>query len=342
MNDTTLLLIPFFVAIFLAINMGASGTAPAFAAAYGAKLIKKSSIPILFGIFVLLGAFLGGQKVSATMGKEILSPELLNYKTTTIILLAVSISLAFANWFKIPQSTSQSTVFSVSACAVFYKSFEGDKLFIQVIPAWFILPLIAFSLMFVAGKFFKRPIAYDDARINQKRKLPLVKFFVLLSSCYVAFAIGANNVGNITGPLSSMVSNMDSFEGASLSFSLITSIAVFIIAPYFGLGSAFLGSKLAKSTGRKIVKIDSGEAVTIAIITASLLLLASVTEGIPSSLVQLNTGAIFGLAISKYGWRKVFFNHSNRIIWIVWFIAPLISFVLTGLMLILGRSMGLL
>ncbi|MBA3901246.1 MAG: inorganic phosphate transporter [Bacteroidetes bacterium] len=340
MNEP-LLLIPFFVAIFLALNMGASGTAPAFAAAYGAKLIKKSSIPILFGLFVLLGAFLAGGKVSSTVGKEILSSEFLNLQTTSIILLAVSISLAFANWFKIPQSTSQATVFSVAACAIFYKSFEGNKLFVQIIPAWFILPLVSFAFMLLVGKFLFKEKA-EDIEAQQKPRLPLVKLIVLVSSCYVAFAIGANNVGNIVGPLASMVKNQESFEAASLSFSLVTNIAVFIIAPYFGLGSAFLGSKVAKSTGRNIVRINPGEAVTIAILTASLLLFASVTEGIPSSLVQLNTGAIFGLAISKYGWRKVFNNHSNRVIWIVWFIAPLISFILTGLMLILARFIGLL
>ena len=39
------LLVPFLVAMFLAVNMGGSGTAPAFSAAYGANIIRKSLIP---------------------------------------------------------------------------------------------------------------------------------------------------------------------------------------------------------------------------------------------------------------------------------------------------------
>jgi len=39
------LLIPFLVAMFLAIKMGGSGTAPAFSAAYDANIIRKSLIP---------------------------------------------------------------------------------------------------------------------------------------------------------------------------------------------------------------------------------------------------------------------------------------------------------
>ena len=46
------LTIPFLLAMFLAINMGASGTAPAFAAAYGANIIKRTVIPGLFGVLV--------------------------------------------------------------------------------------------------------------------------------------------------------------------------------------------------------------------------------------------------------------------------------------------------
>lgn len=338
--DLPLLLIPFLVAVFLAFNMGASGTAPAFSAAFGANLVKKTAIPILFGFFVLMGALVAGGKVSATLGNEILPPEYLNLTTTTIILLAVSISMAFANWLGVPQSTSQATVFAVAACGAFYKNFESNKLFVQVIPAWFILPLLSFGLMLMVGRFlFRHNKEIPEAKVNNSR--PVVRFFVIVASCYVAFAIGANNVGNIAGPLASMVANQEIFEGPHFSFSFIANIAAFIIAPYFGLGSAFMGSKVAKSTGRKIVRINPEEAITIAFVTASLLLLASISEGIPSSLVQLNTGAIFGLAVSKYGWGKASINHNTRMIWIVWFIAPLAAFILAGFMLMLARGFGL-
>jgi len=41
----SILLIPFFVAMFLAINMGGSGTTPSFSAAYGANIVRKDLIP---------------------------------------------------------------------------------------------------------------------------------------------------------------------------------------------------------------------------------------------------------------------------------------------------------
>jgi len=46
------LLIPYIIAMLLAITMGGSGTAPAFSASFGANVIRKSIIPGLFGIMV--------------------------------------------------------------------------------------------------------------------------------------------------------------------------------------------------------------------------------------------------------------------------------------------------
>ena len=71
------LTIPFLLAMFLAVTMGGSGTAPAFSAAYGANIIKRTMIPGLFGIMVLAGALLAGKQVSLTLGNGLL--EQLSY-----------------------------------------------------------------------------------------------------------------------------------------------------------------------------------------------------------------------------------------------------------------------
>ena len=60
-------LIPFIIAMFLSINMGGSGTAPAFSAAFGANVIKKSLIPGLFGLAVFAGAIIGGEQTAKTI-----------------------------------------------------------------------------------------------------------------------------------------------------------------------------------------------------------------------------------------------------------------------------------
>ena len=82
----SILLFPFLVATFLAINMGGNGTSPSFSAAYSSNIIRRSLIPGLFWIFVFFGAIISGKKFALTIGKETLSGEIMDLTLTTIIL----------------------------------------------------------------------------------------------------------------------------------------------------------------------------------------------------------------------------------------------------------------
>ena len=84
-----LLLIPVLIGLFLAVNMGASGTAPSFAAPLGANLIRRESVPGLFGLFVLLGAVVAGHKVVRTLSGEILPASAMQAALVSIILLEI-------------------------------------------------------------------------------------------------------------------------------------------------------------------------------------------------------------------------------------------------------------
>lgn len=147
-------IIPLLVAIFLAINMGASGTAPAFSAACGAGIIKRSYIPFLFGSFVLLGAVIAGEKVIKTIGGSVLPAENMSMAVVTIALLASALSIFIANLLKVPQSTSQSTIFALVGCAVPLGVLESGKLLYEMVPTWLIMPLISFALAYGLGYLF--------------------------------------------------------------------------------------------------------------------------------------------------------------------------------------------
>jgi sulfate permease len=84
------------------------------------------------------------------------------------------------------------------------------------------------------------------------------------------------------------------------------------------------------------------EASMISFITASLLLTASLTRGIPTSLVQLNTFAILALSVSKVGWKETFSKKVVKQFWLIWFIAPLIAFIFSYLLTSLADQAGLL
>jgi phosphate/sulfate permease len=159
-------------------------------------------------------------------------------------------------------------------------------------------------------------------------------------SLYVAFSIGANNVANAAGPIATMTMNELSIEGTSKNFVLIMILATLIVAPSFGIGSSIFGHKVVKKTGKEIFLFGKIEAVIIAFISASLLLAASLTKGIPTSLVQLNVGAILGIGVAKLGFKNIFKKTEVNKFFIMWIISPLIAFLLTLILLYLADKLA--
>jgi len=337
------LLLPFLVAMFLAINMGGSGTSPSFATAYGSGILRKDLIPGLFGLCVLAGALLAGKNTAITLGKGIIPAESLNYVLTTIILFSVALSLLFANLLGVPQSTSQSTVLALAAPAHYMGQLNATRLFTEIIPTWIILPIIAFGIMYLIANISikKFDIKYPGYFQTFKRQ-SLFRWVVIFTSCYVAFSIGTNNVANASGPITSMITNELHVNPTSGNFVLIMILGTLIIAPSFAIGSSIFGRKLIVKTGTEITEIGKVEASIISVITATLLLTASISRGIPTSLVQLNTFAILALSVSKSGWKSTFSNKVVKRLWLIWFIAPVFAFSLSYFLTILADHAGLL
>ncbi len=332
-------IVPFLIAMFLAINMGGSGTAPSFSAAYGANIIKKSLIPGLFGTAVFAGAILGGEQTAKTMGKGLLAPEFMTFEIVSIILFSVAVSLLIANLFGIPQSTSQATVMAVIAPAVYYDSLNSSKLLCEVIPTWFITPIASFILAFLIGKYIYKPLRRRGYTISKKiNDSYVLKGLIILMSLYVAFSIGTNNVANAVGPLATMAANELAIEDGYFIHIMI--LATLIIAPSFGIGSSFFGHKVVRNTGKEIVLFGRIEAVIIAFISASLLLSASLIKGIPTSLVQLNVAAIIGIGVAKLGFKNIFRKTEVNKFFIMWIVAPAISFSLSLLLTYLADIYG--
>ncbi len=335
-------IVPFLIAMFLAINMGGSGTGPAFSVAYGANVLKKSSIPALFGLMVFLGAIIAGKTTANTIGRGLINPELMNYAQVSIILFSISISLLVANLFGIPQSTSQSSVLAVIGAGIYFHEYNAQKLFTDIIPTWFILPLISFALCWLIGMYIYKPIrrmGYTiSSRINDHYML---RGAIVFSSLYVAFSIGTNNVANASGPLAAMTMNeMGIVNHSGRLLILIMIMSTMIVAPNFGIGSSLFGEKILKNTGKELFLFGRIEAIIIAVVSATLLLLASIYKGIPTSLVQLNVGAILGIGVARLGPKNIFKKTAVRKFFLMWLIAPLIAFLLSWVLTYLADIYG--
>ncbi len=342
MSAEYIYLLPIGIAFFLAFNMGGSGTAPSFSALYGANLIRKEYIAGLFGIFVMLGALIAGGKVVETIGGAVLPAQEMSLVLVSIILLSSALSIFFANLVKVPQSTSQSTVFALAGCALYIDALQTDKLFLEIIPTWFVLPVLCFVLTLLCGLILRRlKSATRMPDFKSLRNHPIWTFITLGCSCYVAFSIGSNNVANAAGPLASMMVN-DLNLGAAGNGVFVPLLCVLLVAPWFGIGSSVLGGRVLQTTGKDIVNIGPMGAALIAFITATLLLLASTIRGIPASLVQMNTFAIIALGLLKReGGHRVSGRIIARLV-ITWLVAPVVAFVIALALMAAAEWSGLL
>lgn len=342
MGDSYIYLIPMSIAIFLAFNMGASGTAPSFAAAYGANLVRRELIPGIFGVFVILGGLLAGGKVVKTIGGEIVPSGEMGLVLVSIILLASALSIFFANVLKVPQSTSQSTVLSLTGCALYLGNLQTRKLFFEIIPTWFVLPILCFvftlGLGLILRKMAETRYVPDFQHLQDRMHW---KYITIACSAYVAFSIGSNNIANAAGPIASMMNNELDMGSGAVDF-IIPLIAVLLVAPWFGIGSSIMGGRVLQTTGRDIVSIGPMGATLIAVITATLLLLASTLRGIPASLVQMNTFAIIALSMLRKKPRDAQSKRTMIKLMMTWMVAPVIAFVVAWSLMAAADQIGIL
>jgi PiT family inorganic phosphate transporter len=187
------------------------------------------------------------------------------------------------------------------------------------LPAWIGLPVVSF----IVTSLLLRPVLPfrpSNARFLEilSRNERTLRVLTLATSCYVATAIGANNVANVVGPLSAsgVVDVRDGF---------------YLVAPLFGLGAVIFRGP-AETMGRKIVPLGLFTAMVANFVTASVLLYAS-SRGIPQSLVHINAAAV--IAVS---WRKETSWHLmplRRLAGIAsaWVLTPMIAGALTFLFL---------
>jgi sulfate permease len=293
---------------------------------------------------VFLGAIIAGRGTASTVGKELLAPEMMTFTVVSIILFSVAISLLIANLVGIPQSTSQSTIMSVTAVAIYFNALNTGKLFFEIIPTWFILPVISFFISLFIGKYIYRPMrkrGLTMPRAQNENLKPVYNGILIVMSLYVAFSIGANNVANAAGPIAAMTANELNISGED-HFVLIMMLSTLIVAPAFGIGSSIFGHKIVRNTGKEIILFGKFEAVVIAFVSASLLMFASLVEGIPTSLVQLNVAAILGIGVAKLGTRNIFRRTEVKKFFLMWLIAPMIAFGLSILLIFLADRVGML
>ncbi len=268
-------------------------------------MVKFWTATILAGTFVLLGAVISGQAGIETL--QSLTSFELSQAVIASVAAALSVSImTLAGW---PVSTSQAVVGAIIGVGIMNSQLNISGLG-KVVTCWLTTPIGGAFISFVLYKIFA--FFYNRSRISIFTSDRLMKLCFLAFGSYGAYALGANNVANVTAV----------FVGAG---KLTVFQAALIGGISIALGILTFSRHVMETVGSKLVKLDPFSALMVSISLALTIHIYTLI-GVPVSSSQAIIGGLLGIGIIK-GTNTVSRSTLTGI-FLAWFLTPVIACVL--------------
>ncbi len=288
--------------IFLGWSLGANDASNVFGTAVASRMVKFTTAAGLCSLFVVLGALLEGQEGIQTYRQ--LSPMSLNL--AFIVGLASGATVALMSYWRLPVSTSQAVVGALVLIGILRSSLDASSL-LKVVLCWVGTPigaaLATIVLYYSVGKLLN--LLYPTLFMFDRG----LRWSLIVAGSYGAYALGANNVANVTG----------AFVGPGmltpLQACLVGSLAI-------ALGVLTYSKNVMYTVGKNLVRLDAYTAF-ISILSAAVTVHAYAIIGVPVSTSQAIVGAVLGIGILK-GTRTIQIRTLWRILF-GWVGTPAIS-----------------
>ncbi|MBL0713674.1 MAG: anion permease, partial [Desulfosarcina sp.] len=221
-------------------NIGANDTANCIGTTVGCGLISFKRAAILVAVFSIIGAVLQGDHVMKTIGKGIVRGDL-DYTAIFVALLCSGFFVTLATFYRIPTSTSQAIVGGILGIGLAVRADIDYSKVVTIVESWIVCPILTMALAFC----FYRLLDLVMRRIKTSSLLVqnALGRMALLSSCYLAYSMGANNAGNAVGPISNLG-------------IIHPKILLFIGGGAIAIGAITYGRKVADTVGKGITPLD--------------------------------------------------------------------------------------
>ena len=291
--------------IFLGWSLGANDAANVIGSAVSSRMLKFWTAAIVTAVFVLAGALLGGQSGIETL-KGLTH---FTYNQAIISSIAAACTVTLMTLLGLPVSTSQAVVGAILGVGILNRqlNFAGMG---KVLICWIGTPVGGIVLAIIVYKLLAT-IA-NSMNLNIFQSDILLRICLIVAGSYGAYALGANNVANVTAV----------FVGAGM---LSVSAATLIGGLSIGLGILTFSKKVMETVGQKLVKLDPFSALVVVLAQAITVHIYALV-GVPVSTSQAVIGAVLGVGIIKGVntiKRRTLVN-----VFLAWFFTPFLASVL--------------
>lgn len=291
--------------IFLGWSLGANDASNVFGSAVAARMVKFWTAAILASVFVLLGALLEGQAGIETLkGLTPLNPE-----QAIVCSVAAAVTVTIMTILSLPVSTSQAVVGAILGVALLNQNVNIPGLG-KVVACWIGTPVGGIILSIVIYRVLA--FFYNRLNINMFQADSLLRLSLIVAGSYGAYALGANNVANVTAV----------FVGAG---ELTVFSAVLLGGLSIDLGILTFSRRVMETVGRRLVKLDPFSALVVLLAEAITVHIYTII-GVPVSTSQAVIGAVLGVGIVK-GIRTVERRTLINIL-VGWLLTPAIAAVI--------------
>ncbi len=292
--------------IFMGWGLGANDSANIFGTGVASGVIKYKTAVILTAIFVVAGSVAEGTKCIKTISTlTTLSPFY-----SFVCILSAAVTMAILTYYALPASTSQAIVGAIMGIAIFQGNPDFSKLY-KIVICWVLTPVGGIFFSVILFNLLKQCLLKHIKSVTALNNL----FFtgIVLTGSYGAYALGANNVANVTGIY--VATGILPAPTAALIGGLSIAIGVLTYS-----------RKTMTTVGKGIVPLDPFSA-TVSVLSEALTLHIFTQIGVPVSSSQAIIGAVTGIGIAK-DHRSLNVRTLNKIV-IGWISTPIAAAVLS-------------
>lgn len=266
-------------AVLMGWSLGANDAANAFGLGVGVRAVRYVTAVLLTAVAALLGAYISGAAGMATYSA--LSAQ--GLKSSFCIALGAGLTVTVMTWRGLPVSTTQAAVGAILGVALAAGRAVEWGVLTRIVVSWITSPLASLAIAYALHRFVSPLVEQRLAGLFWYDRT--VRLGIIGIGIWGAYALGANNVANVTGV----------YVGAGL---LTIPVAALIGGASIALGVLTFARPVMETVGERLVALGSWPAL-LAMAAQAAVLQAFTVVGVPVSASQAVVGAVVGIGLVK-------------------------------------------